>query len=268
MNIYERYITAVRNFRKDQKESLYTSTKSAESLFDIMYELEESNKDEDQNYLLARIYYELGLKWKCRKFVKFYKSSNQLDDLNKWKQLLNKVEDLFELGRFELVEFRDLRMAKRRNTLQQLLRSDFVINEDKYFIIINIKPSPNDIILLNKKVLHDEVEFSAEKGSSIINIIEKINSHFSWINNFHKELIDYYNDNYKDILSRIGRLDYGKADDEWYDGLRVESVGFHYNNDGRLEGSYIIYDYYNMNSGFYIDTLDNSIADLYYNVDL
>lgn len=69
-------------------------------------------------------------------------------------------------------------------------------------------------------------------------------------------------------MSRIGRLDYGNADDEWYDGLRVESVGFHYNSDDRLEGSYIIYDYYNMNSGFYIDTLDNSIIDLYYSVDL
>ncbi|WP_417940614.1 hypothetical protein [Flavobacterium sp. RS13.1] len=268
MNIYERYITAIGDFRKDQKENLYIATKSAESLFDIMYELEESNKDEDQNYLLARIYYELGLKWKCRKFVKSYKSSNPLDDLNKWQQLLNKVEDLFELGRFELVEFRDLRMAKKRNASQSLSRNDFVFNEDQYFIRISIKPSSNDIILLNKRVLNDEVEFSAEKQSSITNVIGKINSHFSWTNNFHKELIDYYNENYKDILRHIGRLDYGKADDEWYDGLRVESASFHYNSDDRLEGFYIIYDYYNMNSGFYIETLDNSITDLSYNTDL
>ncbi|KQO32747.1 hypothetical protein ASF10_20025 [Flavobacterium sp. Leaf82] len=154
MNIYERYNTAIEDFRKAQKGNLYTATKSAESLFDIMYELEESNKNEDKSYLLARIYCELGLKWKCRKFVKSYKSSNQLDYLDKWQQLLNKVEDLFELRCFELVEFRDLRMAKKRKTLQPLLRSDFVFNEDKYFIRINIKPSFNDIVLLNKKVLH------------------------------------------------------------------------------------------------------------------
>lgn len=268
MNIYERYIKAIGDFRKDQKGSLYIATKSAESLFDIMYELEESNKDEDQNYLLSLIYYELGLKWKCRKFIDSYKSSNQLGGSNKWHQLSNKVENLFELNRFELVEFSDLRMAKKRNISPPLSIDDFIFNEDEYFIRISMKPSSNNIIVLNKKVLNDEIEFSAEKHSSIINIIGKINSHFSWINNFDKELIGYYNDNYKDILKLFGRLDYGKADDEWYDGLRVESVGLHYNSDDRLEGTYIIYDYYNMNSGFYIDTLDNSIIDLYYNVDL
>jgi len=69
-------------------------------------------------------------------------------------------------------------------------------------------------------------------------------------------------------LSSIGRLDYGKTDDEWYNGLRVDSAGFHYNKDERLEGFYTIYDYYNKNSGFHIETLDNSIVELYYNTDL
>jgi hypothetical protein len=235
-----------------------------------MYELEKSNKDENQSYLLAQIYYKLGWKWECKKFVKTHISSNKLNYLNqwKWRQLLNKVEDLFKLWHYELVEFRDLRTAEKRNVAPPLLRSDFIFIEEVNFIIISIKPNFNDVLLLNKKVLNDEVEFSAEKESSITNFIENTNSHFSWTNNFYKELINYYNDNYQQILSSIGRLDYGKADDEWYNGLRVDSAGFHYNKDERLEGFYTIYDYYNKNSGFHIDTLDNSIVELYYNTDL
>ncbi|WDF64291.1 hypothetical protein [Flavobacterium sp. KACC 22763] len=270
MNIYKRYKLAKEDFHKHKKGSLYNATKSAESLFDIMYELENYSKDQNQSYLLAKIYYELGWKWECRKFIKTHLSSNKLNYLNKlkWKYLLNKVEDLFKVSHYELIEYRDLRTAKKRNLPQTLLRNDFIFNEEVYFIIVSIKSDFNDIILLNKKVLNEEVEFSIEKESSIIKFIEKTNSHLSWINNSHKDLINYYNENYQQILSSIGRLDYGKANDEWYDGLRVDSVGFHYNSNEKLEGFYTIYDYYNMNSGFHIDTLDNSIVDLYYNTDL
>jgi hypothetical protein len=165
MNIYDRYNIAKDDFQKYKKGSLYTATKIAEPLFDIMYELEKSNKDENQNYLLAQIYYELGWKWECRKFIKSYISSRKVNFLNKWKwqHLLNKVEKLFKLGHFELIEFRDLRMAKKRNVSQQLLQNDFIFNEDEYYIRITIKPNFNDIILLNKKVLNNEVGFSAEK---------------------------------------------------------------------------------------------------------
>jgi hypothetical protein len=270
MDIYERYNLAKKDFQKNKKGSLYIATKSAEALFDVMYKLEASNKDENQSYLLAQIYYELGWKWESEKFIKNYISTNKLNFLIKlkWQHLLTKVEDLFELGHFELVQFRDLRTAKKRNVPPPLLESDFIFKEEVNFIIINIKPDFDDAILLNKKVVNDEVEFSAEKQSSITNFIEKTNSHICWTNNIAEELIDYYNDNYQNILGSIHRLDYGRADEEWYDGLRVDSAAFHYNSDEQLEGFYTIYDYYNMNSGFHIDTLDNSIVELYYNTDL
>lgn len=62
-------------------------------------------------------------------------------------------------------------------------------------------------------------------------------------------------------MSRIVSLDYDKVNDEWI----KYSAGFHYNSDERVEGFYTICAYYNRNSGFHIDSLDNSIAGLYYN---
>src|SRR5690606_8469397 len=97
------------------------ATKNAEPLFDVMYQLEKSNKSEYENYLLAQIYYLLGWKWKCKRFIESYLSTMETDNLKKWQHLLNEVEQMFELSRFELIEFRDLRVAKKRNTSLELL---------------------------------------------------------------------------------------------------------------------------------------------------
>ena len=266
--INDRYNIAMEKFQKHKKERLDIATKNAEPLFDVMYQLEKSNKSEYENYLLAQIYYLLGWKWKCKRFIESYLSTMETDNLKKWQHLLNEVEQMFELSRFELIEFRDLRVAKKRNTSLELLKNDFILSEDEYYIRISITPNFDNLILLNKNVPNKEVGFSAEKNSNINHFIIKTNEHFSWTNNIRKELITYYNDNYIDIKNSIGRLDYGKADDEWYDGLEVEGVGFHFNNDEKLEAVYTIYDYYNMNSGFHIETLDNTIIELYYNTDL
>jgi hypothetical protein len=266
--VNDRYNSAMEMFEKHKKERLDIATKNSEPLFDVMYELEKTNKSENENYLLAQIYYQLGWKWKCKRFIESYLSTMEINNLKEWQNLLIKVEKLFELSRFELVEYRDLRVAKKRNTSLELLKNDFIVSEDEYYLRISITPNFDNLILLNKNVPNKEVEFSAEKNSNINHFIIKTNKHFSWTNNIRKELITYYNDNYIDIKNSIGRLDYGKADDEWYDGLEVEGVGFHFNSNGKLEATYTVYDYCNMNSGFHIETLDNTIIELYYNTDL
>lgn len=263
--INDRYDKAMELFQQHKKENLHTATKNSEPLFDIMYELEKNNKSENENYLLAQIYYQFGWKWKCKRFIESQLTTTKTNDMKKWKNLLSEVESLFELSRFELIKFRDLRVSKKRNTSFELLQNDFIINEDEYYLRISINPNFDNLILLNKNVPNKEVGFSAEKNSNINHFITKTNEHFSWINNIQKELITYYNDNYIDIKNSIGRLDYGKADDEWYDGLEVEGVGFHFNSNEKLEAFYTVYDYYNMNIGFHIETLDNSIIELYYN---
>ncbi len=230
--------------------------------------MKKTNKSENENYLLAQIYYQLGWKWKCKRFIESFLHIIETNNKKKWLNLLDEVEKLFELSRFELIEFRDLRVAKKRNTSFELFKNDFILSEDEYYLRISITPKFDKLILFNKNVPNKKVGFSAEKNSNINNFIIKTNEHFSWTNKIRKELITYYNDNYIDIKNSIGRLDYGKADDEWYDGLEVEGVSFHFNNDGKLEAFYTVYDYYNMNSGFHIETLDNTIIELYYNTDL
>ncbi|KGL58391.1 hypothetical protein [Polaribacter sp. Hel1_85] len=251
---------------RDYTNNLKLVTKNLESIFDIKYKLEKKKRTEEEDYLLAQTYIDLGHRWKALKFIESKIKIHNNDDKFKFESLLKFVNYLFENNS---LEYKDLRDSEIKKTSNKLNLDNLTLSEEGN----SIKFKENQqIIILNKTIIQkellEELDFSFHKSISLNQFLQILDDYFIWTNSCSSEFINHYNDNFAKIEGRFGDLPCKKADINWFNGLSIDNVTLDLDEENNLLGYYTIYDYYNLNVGFEMKTLNKSIISMIYNPDL
>jgi hypothetical protein len=200
-NFSKDYIEISNEFRKSN-----SSNESVEKLYDLLYEMEKSNRTKTEDLILSNIYTLLGFHQSAHEV---FKSAADLTD----RKNASKLYVLEEKAKSHKNNFiiKDIRKFRRKNEKTELLITDFTIAEPdrNKFKIINKK-----IVIFNKTVKNDKVEISISGNHKFEDYVDKIIGYIYWLGDCKDELIKFYNSELSDDTEET-------ANDDWYDTLEV-----------------------------------------------
>lgn len=245
-------------FHQAQVEFIYmnASEASVEKLYDISYDLEMRNRNFDENYVLAQIYNILGKRISASKIIEFtLKEAN-----SEQKHQLNKlVDDMSYKERFIINIYRDLREAKLIKSPSKLTVDDFVIQNTEIGGWADIKISDEfaNIVILNKNLnTHDDVAIAVPHFSAN-QYFEQLIDYIEWLGDFKNDLLTFYTNN-------SFELKYFDVDQNWFDGLDVDSLVIEIDNKRNVFCEIVIYDYLKNNMGFRLEIENRIIKSIEY----
>lgn len=194
------YIELSNEFRKSN-----ASKESVEKLYDLLYELEKTNRTKQDDLVLSNIYSLLG----------FHESANEVfktvADLSNRKDV-SKIYVLEQKAKSHKDNFiiKDIRKYREKREQPKLELSDFIAskNHKNQFKIVN-----KEIIIFNKIIKEDTISIELP-SEHIENYSGKILNYINWLNDCKTELIDFYNKEYNE----------DKANEDWYDTLVIYST--------------------------------------------
>lgn len=198
-NYMKQYIAASNRFR----DSGY-KPESADSLYDLLYELEAiANRSKQENAVLSNIYSLLGFHQSSYEIFKAIADKNNRKDSSElftMKEKAHSHKDTFIV--------KDIRKLKQKLKQPKYELSDFVAADDKIFSI-----KKEGIIIFNKIIENNKVSIELP-DNNIDTYSAQITNYLNWIGDCRQELISFYNNEGYEI----------KADDNWYYTLEVYST--------------------------------------------
>ena len=245
------YIQVITNFKKSK-----ASTESVENLYDLIYEIENAEKNIEETLLLCDLYNLIGLNIKTNRILDSLQLTPKEEKIKTQAQIKLDRDDKYKNTRFY---YRDLREARITKDLANLSVTDFVIlSEEEVFKVEFAKIIQLNI--LNKYVKTKDIYIYSEPAPNK-NVLESLIYFFYWLSGCKKDLIDFYNIN--DIENKI---QLGNA--EWFDGLDIMDVIVEIKEIEKICCQISICDYSNHNLGFELEIINNSIISILYNPDL
>lgn len=245
------YILVTSNFKKSK-----ASAESVENLFDLIYEMENVEKNLDETIMLCEIYNVIGLNIKTNRILDSLPLTTKEEKLKTEAQIKLDKDNKYKNTRFY---YRDLREAKITKDLENLSVADFVIfNEEEVFKIEFVKIT--QINIFNKYVKTSEVSIYSDVAPNN-NLWDSLINFFHWLSGCRKELIDFYNIN--EIQNKIH-----SANIEWFDGLDIMDVIIEIKESEKICCQILISDYSNHNLGFELEIINGSIITILYNPEL
>ncbi|MET3021154.1 hypothetical protein [Flavobacterium hydatis] len=219
------YIELSKEFRKSN-----ASIQSVEKLYDLLYELENTNRTKEEDLVLSNIYSLLG----------FHKSAYEvfktIADLTNRKEA-TKMYVLEEKSKSHKNNFiiKDIRKYREKKEQPKLEISDFVVSKNykNQFKIVN-----KEIIIFNKTIKEDTISIQLP-SEHIENYSNKIIKCMNWLSDCKTDLIDFYNREYKEDI----------ANKDWYDTLVI------YNTRIIIEDSGVVFCSISGGDDFYQDHL-------------
>lgn len=240
------YIQVITNFKKSK-----ASTESVENVYDLIYEIENAEKNLDETLLLCDIYNLIGLNIKTNRILDSLPLTLKAE-----KKIKLDRDDKYKNTRFY---YRDLREARITKDLTNLSVTDFVIlSEEEVFKVEFAKIIQLNI--LNKYVKTKDIYIYSEPAPNK-NVLESLIYFFYWLSGCKKYLIDFYNIN--EIENKIQL-----ANTEWFDGLDIMDVIIEIKEIEKICCQISICDYSNHNLGFELEIINDSIISILYNPDL
>lgn len=245
------YILITSNFKKSK-----ASTESIENLFDLIYEMENVEKNLDEAIMLCEIYNLIGLNKKTNGILSSLPLTTKEEKIKAEAQIKLDRDNNYKNTRFY---YRDLREARITKDLENLSTADFVtLNEEDAFKVKFVKISQLNI--LNKYVRTTEISIFSDVAPNK-NLLDSLIYFFHWLSGCRKELIDYYNAN--EIENKIH-----SANIEWFDGLDIMNVIIEIKDVEKICCQILATDYFNHNLGFELEIINYSIISIQYNPEL
>lgn len=191
------YIELSTAFRKSE-----ASTKSIEKLYDLLYELENTNRTKQDDIVFSNIYTLLGFHESAYEVFKTVADLTNRKEATKLYVMEGKAKS--HKNNFII---KDIRKYREKREQPKLELSDFVKskNNKNKFKIAN-----KSIVVFNKLTEKGKVSVYLP-SEHIENYLDKIINYINWLGNCKKELIDFYNK----------ENDEDRANDDWYDTLVV-----------------------------------------------
>lgn len=245
------YILVTSNFKKSK-----ASTESVENLFDLIYEMENVEKNLDETIMLCEIYNLIGLNIKTNRILDSLPLTKEEEKIKVEAQIKLDRDNRYKNTRFY---YRDLREAKITKDLENLSVADFVIlNEEEVFKIEFAKTSRLNIF--NKYVKTKDISIYSDVAPNK-NLSDSLIYFFHWLSGCRKELINFYN------TTEIGNKIHS-ANIEWFDGLDIMDVIIEIKDVKKIFCQISISDYFNHNLGFELEIINDSIISILYNTEL
>jgi hypothetical protein len=194
------YIALSNEFRKSN-----ASTESVEKLYDLLYELENTNRTKQNDIVLSNIYSLLGFHKSAYEVFKTVADLTNRKDATKMYVMEQKAK-----SHKDNFIIKDIRKYREKKIQPKLELSDFVAskNHKNQFGIVN-----KEIVIFNKTIKEDTISIQIP-SEHIEDYSVKIIHYINWLNDCKTDLIDFYNKEY----------DEDKANEDWYDTLVIYST--------------------------------------------
>ncbi|MBF7090977.1 hypothetical protein IUY40_05445 [Flavobacterium sp. ALJ2] len=191
------YIELSTAFRKSE-----ASTKSIEELYDLLYELESTNRTKQDDIVFSNIYSLLGFHESA------YEVFKTVADLTNRKEAtkLYVMEGKAKSHKDNFI-IKDVRKYREKKEQPKLELSDFVKSKDNKN---KFKIANKSIVVFNKLTEKGKVSVYLP-SEHIENYLDKIFDYINWLSNCQIELIDFYNNECNE----------DRANKDWYDTLEV-----------------------------------------------
>lgn len=196
--IFKSFIDVSNEFRKSN-----ASKQSVEKLYDLCYELEKTERNREEDFILCNIYTLLGFHRSAYEIFKTIADKSNPKDVSKlyvWEQKANSHENNFII--------KDLRKFQTRKKQNKLRLKDFIPSgEENTFLL-----KKDEIIIFNKVVDTSDFSVFIHKNHNFQENFDQISEYLLWLSDCKTELIAFFNQKMKpDIL----------VDNSWYDSLDV-----------------------------------------------
>ena len=239
---------------------------SVGKLYDLIYMLEDiSNRNYDENYILAEIYNFLGNTESAINVI----SKNFINlDKNQTEKLKNLHNEIIERqNSYRIKLYRDLRDAIILKDPTKLKVGDFEIlksaNNDYCY---NFSKKIKNIVILNKSFPIDKGSFFFDFFIDSSNqpddfLIKYIIEHIEWLGKIKDELLNFYNNNFfEEKLYSVGQ--------SWFDNLEVIDFNFGIDKKNNIDTTIYLNDHIQYGYGFIIEIENRTIKKIEYNSDL
>ena len=258
----EKLTTRFINAKKEFLDSK-ASEKSVENLYDIIYFLKDiEDKNFEENYILAQIYFLLGEIIFAKKIInRALVNCNSFQKM-KLKRLLFEIDKLDDNWNVKI--YRDLRDSRLIKKPTILSIEDFIISKDKMEYCIGISNKINSLVIINKNVIIEKRLFNEDNNIAFSqneptnDLLVKLIEHIEWLGQIKDELLNFYN---KDFFGE-GKLN--NVEQKWYDGLDISDLSIYIDKDNNFETEIIAYDYLQNDYGFRLEIENKNFKNIEY----
>lgn len=214
-----------KNFTKDYIEisnEFRTSKASKESvgkLYDLLHDLENSNRTKNDDLTLSNVYSLLGFHLSA---YEVFKSVADLKD----KKAVSKLYVMEEKAKSHKNNFiiKDIRKLRQKIEQTKLSINDFLVSEIEENKVTIVE---KDVVVFNKIVKNEKIEIFIYGDHKFEDYVSKITNFIFWLGDCKKELIKFYNE---ELAEETGET----ANADWYDTLEVYSLNIGVAVDGKL----------------------------------
>lgn len=232
------------------------SKESINKLYDLVFELNDKDRNIEENYILASTHWLLGNRYEAQEILeKVLESCEGRQKERPLKLLQEIVRENKNLPRKDRI-YRDLRDAEKIKTAPALSFDDFTTRQDHEEFITSLSGNVKNIVIFNKYVETKSIDIFSKKKPDELSILKLI-YYFEWLAGVKSDLMAFYEKNESDF-----KIEHDST--TWFDGLDIWDVNIIINDQGNIETDLFIQDYYNHNSGFCLSLKDDIITDLKY----
>lgn len=234
-NITQIFNAAHAEFKKSK-----ASEQSVENLYNLIYLLQERNRDFEENFVLAKLYKTIGNQIEAIKIIESVLINANKKESTLLKTLLSEIN---QQNVFGIKHYRDLRDAKLVKPSTQLFWDNILISEqdEQDGFRITISDTIRHIVIANKNLENKEHNISIFVSNDLQKNIEadwvyKLINQIEWLGNIKNELIDFYNrSDFDNKLERVGKV--------WFDGLDIMNLLIYIENDETMVTEITFSDY-------------------------
>lgn len=244
-----------RNFTKEYIEisNAFRSSKgskiAAEKLFDLLYDVENSNRTKADNITLSNIYGLLGFHESA---YSVFKAVADLKD----KKTISKLYAMAEIAKSHknIFAIKDSRKFNQKKEQTKLLLADLKFSAAEGNILTI---ADKDIVIFNKDVANESIKIGTYGNPTFENQLENFIAFIFWLGDCKEELIACYNKTFSAETD-------AKAGQDWYDTLEVYGIHIGIAADGHLFAEVAVGDVFVSDHILDIEIDDQKIMAMHY----
>ncbi|MDM1554941.1 hypothetical protein PYS58_03620 [Chryseobacterium indologenes] len=254
-------ITRIFNDAHAEFKKSKASEQSVENLYNLIYLLQERNRDFEENFVLARLYKTIGNQIEAIKIIESVLINANKKESTLLKTLLSEIDQQNVSG---VKHYRDLREAKLIKSSTQLFEDNILISEQDEgdCFRITISDTIKHIVIANKNLENKEQNISIFVSNDLQKNIEaywvyKFINQIEWLGNIKNELIDFYNgSDFENKSDRVGKV--------WFDGLDIMDLYIRIESDETIVSEITFSDYLLDDIGISFSFKDQTIENVEY----
>lgn len=213
-DIFKKYITLSNDFRKSN-----ASEQSVENIYDFLYELEEKDRNQEEDFILCNVYFLLRYYLSAYEIFEKIADKSNPKEASKW--YVWKEKALSHKNNFIIKDTRKLKIKKEQPKFEL---ADFQKKEQGVYQLQSKK-----VVIFNQWVSGEHLIIKINENIKFEDFFDEILKHLNWLSDAKTPLINFYNETMSSFSEE-------KANDHWYSTLEVYSARLYMNKNGTIYG--------------------------------